>query len=812
MARASSLLALLLACAPAGAALLPVRSSSGAADVPPWPATFRLNASTFVYTCSYERLTDVSPSSVIARFGLVAFDWSEGKELWDKESPMTCEETLVAQAAALKRSNPAARVLAYRNIVKALPWQATPRAALARADAASWFLGFAPGVATHSPRCDTNFAPPRCSNLFHDQVQTPQFPNNSKYDGTCSQPCDCGPVACGEFLWDHTEPAVRDFIVNEYMLGAGGLASGVLDGFSLDDAWSNHTNAGSNACDGSPIGGPSEVDSFCMTDMNLTQGDVDAVTAGWAETVAAVAGAVNGAGGFLWNQFVTVGTPPNASGQCAAFFRAACGPAGTYLGAAILHQFSEAPGRVFDPLPAFAEDLAAFLLIRGPYAYLGFNWNGCAFGIIPGGRNNQSWSFPDELDMDVGEPLGNCAETAPGSGVFERAWSRASVAFDCGAWVGTVTPNATPAEAEYPAPPASHNAHGCADDAACTLNGVCSAGACVCDRGWAGAACAQLDLEPADPRDGVIAWPTSSWGGVAVADPAEPDLWHFFYSRFVNGCGLLCWVNASECVRATGPSPAGPFTDAAVVLGVFCHNPTLRRAPDGTYVLFHIGMPDPARAPNCSSAQQQCASNVPPPLPADGRQFLTYASAPHPAGPWTPRGSAALTGRGEGWFGWVSNPSVHFFANGSALLAFRSKVMPGGNNASQPVGSEVIGLASAPRWDGPYALLVDAPIVVTHEDPHVWADKRGNLHLLSHGTQTQWFTTPDRLASWTLAESAYGFGFVWANGTAATAVRRERPQLVFDADMAPLAFTTGATLQGHGEMALTLAQRVRGAG
>lgn len=189
-----SLALLLLACKPAGAALQPVRSASATGDLPPWPATFRLNASTFVYTCSYEQLTDVSPSSIIARFGLVAFDWSEGKELWDKESPMTCEETLVAQAAALKRSNPAARVLAYRNIVKALPWQATPRAALGRADAASWVLGFAPNVTTHSPRCDTNFVPPRCSSLYHDQVQTPQYPTNSKYDGTCSEPCDCGPV------------------------------------------------------------------------------------------------------------------------------------------------------------------------------------------------------------------------------------------------------------------------------------------------------------------------------------------------------------------------------------------------------------------------------------------------------------------------------------------------------------------------------------------------------------------------------------------------------------------------------------------
>ena len=355
---------------------------------------------------------------------------------------------------------------------------------------------------------------------------------------------------------------------------------------------------------------------------------------------------------------------------------------------------------------------------------------------------------------------------------------------------------------------------GCDNDAACSLNGVCSAtGVCVCDAGWTGASCAHLDLDPADSRDGIIAWPNSSWGGVAVADPDDPSLFHFFYSRFVNGCGLLCWVNASECVRAVGPSPAGPFTDAAVVFGVFCHNPTIRRAPDGTYVLFHIGKDDPSRAPSCSSAEQTCPSNHPPLLPDDGREMITYASALHPAGPWTPRGSAALVGRGVGWMGWVSNPSVHFFANGSALLAFRSKVMPGGDNASQPVGTEVIGLASARHWAGPYSLLVDSPIVVDHEDPHIWADARGNFHLLSHGAQNHWFTTPDALGTWTLADGpAFDFGFVWANGTNATAVRRERPQLIFDAGMTPLVFTSGATLLGHGEMSITLAQRVHGAG
>lgn len=248
--------------------------------------------------------------------------------------------------------------------------------------------------------------------------------------------------------WDHRNPAVRDFIVREYMLGATGLGSAVVDGFSLDDGWSNRTQAGSNACDGSPVGGPSEVDSFCAADMGLGQADTDALTAGWAGTVAAVAAAVNERGGFLWNQFVTVATPPpgNAS-QCAAFFRDACGEGGRFFGAPVLHAYSEGAGRVFDPLPAFTQDLAAFLLLRGPHAWLGYNWNGCSFGAQPpGGRNGQKWSFPPELDVDVGEPRGPCAEAAPAgaSGVFTRAWTRADVSFDCNSWTGRVAPSVAP--------------------------------------------------------------------------------------------------------------------------------------------------------------------------------------------------------------------------------------------------------------------------------------------------------------------------------------------------------------------------------
>ena len=56
----------------------------------------------------------------------------------------------------------------------------------------------------------------------------------------------------------------------------------------------------------------------------------------------------------------------------------------------------------------------------------------------------------------------------------------------------------------------------------CELNGVCSTGgSCVCDRGWKGAACGQLDIGPRRLAYGNGVTPnTSCWGGgPPVLDP-----------------------------------------------------------------------------------------------------------------------------------------------------------------------------------------------------------------------------------------------------------------------------------------------------
>jgi hypothetical protein len=78
--------------------------------------------------------------------------------------------------------------------------------------------------------------------------------------------------------------------------------------------------------------------------------------------------------------------------------------------------------------PDLVEDLANFLLTRGEYSWLGWGWKGCS----------KQYYFPPEFNVDYGVPAALCSETAPGSNVFVREYSKATVTMDCAAWKGQI--------------------------------------------------------------------------------------------------------------------------------------------------------------------------------------------------------------------------------------------------------------------------------------------------------------------------------------------------------------------------------------
>lgn len=127
--------------------------------LPKFPATYEMQKSTIFMPCNYSG--HYNPS-VAAKFGIVDFDWSNQKDQWVNDSPMTCKERLLAQAKVIKAINNETKVWVYRESVAAQPWYIDVREKLLSNP--EWFLKFDPSKKGNYsvPQCDTSFSPPRC--------------------------------------------------------------------------------------------------------------------------------------------------------------------------------------------------------------------------------------------------------------------------------------------------------------------------------------------------------------------------------------------------------------------------------------------------------------------------------------------------------------------------------------------------------------------------------------------------------------------------------------------------------------------------
>ncbi len=322
--------------------------------------------------------------------------------------------------------------------------------------------------------------------------QTPGYPTG---DGDCAAPaCDVGPVPVGEYLFDwrawnvsvHGQSLLQWFI-EDYVFNAAGGGSPLVSGFFFDDMWTLS---------------PSEMDSNALKDMGLSLEIAAEITASYWYAQQEVAAAVLARGKFSWQLFYTgqwqawCGLPECIAGTCpvplvqpatcAANLESLCAADAPPQRRALMYAFS--PGNCApQDLTFLAADIANFLLgacvaackytyvcaficgrrlcvplcsvdalllsdasavfrhvlfcvefvprnslirraVRGPYAWLGHGWEGC----------DRVYPRPADLDVDYGVPLGICGETSPGSGVFVREWSRATVQMNCSSFTPTI--------------------------------------------------------------------------------------------------------------------------------------------------------------------------------------------------------------------------------------------------------------------------------------------------------------------------------------------------------------------------------------
>lgn len=402
---------------------------SVAGQVPNRPPSWLMNESTIIMPCNETGFTD--PASTKG-WSIVDFDWSNAKEIWAKNKPMNDEELLFQQVQMTTSASPETTVWVYRCSVYAYPWYTSVRTILDDPAYAPWFIKFKPGNGTTiNPKCDHNYDPPLCSDYFHMQEQTPGYPSG---DGNCAAPaCDCGSVPCGFYLWNHSSTAVvnnqtfRDWFIHSYMFNTVG-SSPLVSGFFWDDFW---PGASGNFPDSMP---------GIVNDTGMSTQDLVSITADYNANMAALQEYTLTQGKFSWQMLWTGGSatgkgstcpePLVHNTTCASDLRSLCTASSPAQNRTMMYAFYPG-GCKGDPsnLEMFNEDLTNFLLTRGPYAYLGHGWLGCS----------HFYEYPDALNADYGEPLGLCSETATGSGVFVREFTKSTVQMDCNTYTPTVT-------------------------------------------------------------------------------------------------------------------------------------------------------------------------------------------------------------------------------------------------------------------------------------------------------------------------------------------------------------------------------------
>jgi hypothetical protein len=289
--------------------------------------TWQMNLSTIIMPCNNTGFTD--PQTTLG-WGIVDFDWSNSKGTgsapgWAKHQPMDDEEMLFKQVQMTAAATPGTTVWVYRCSVYAYPWYTSVRKLLDDPAYAPWFLNFKPEGPWYSPKCDNNYNPPRCSDYYHMQEQSPGYPHG---DGDCAAPgCDCGTKPCGFYLWNHSSTAVvhgqtfQDWFTHDYMLNKVGM-SPLVSGFFWDDFWPK------------PGGRFPDARPNVSEDLGLSLAHWTQITAAYQANMDVLRNATLTAGKFAWQLMWTGGLADGVGGtvpspivkqqNCASQLRTLC--------------------------------------------------------------------------------------------------------------------------------------------------------------------------------------------------------------------------------------------------------------------------------------------------------------------------------------------------------------------------------------------------------------------------------------------------------------------------------------------------------
>lgn len=299
-------------------------------------------------------------------------------------------------------------------------------------------------------------------------------------------------------------------------------------------------------------------------------------------------------------------------------------------------------------------------------------------------------------------------------------------------------------EAKYAA---SINA-ACTSDFDCSLNGLCdvTTGFCSCDKPWNGQFCDKLayKISPASSKD---VWnptsldPRNTWNGPIVVDPVD-GRYHLFDPVYRVGSLL----DVTSFAHGVSTSVTGPYdwTSYGNITAVVSANPAALVFPNETtgenvYSLWVGG-------------KLLVASNL-----ADTFEVLPGVSYP----------------------GGDNNPAPVYH-----------------NNAFYLTNQPTTQVFKATSINGPWTVWATIPqdylpSGYTVEDPFLFFDKRGNVHIINHAYSTdQFFNCSSSYVSshffsvdgktWGWSDEPYGHTVLFDDGTWHSYTTLERPNLHFD--------------------------------
>eukprot|EP00912_Choanoflagellata_sp_UC4_P000772 UC4_evm2s485 len=360
------------------------RSSEGflplsATRLPSVEPRYQMNRSTIIMPCNNSGYMDPERTKA---WSIIDFDWSNGKAIWTKSRPMNDEEVLQNQVVMSTKASLGQTVWVYRGSM----WGGVRKT-------------LEDPAYSDCKKCDA-VNKTDCSDAYHCQEQSPAYPHG---DGNCGAPnCDCGNMVPCNML---------------HCLCNTCLTSYSMVYFSPDPY------------------------SHMVSDMGLTPSMQKMISQSYTATMTKIYDELIKRGMFSWQQQWNGQANPNSKNgcctgplvskgsSCAPTLRKLCAADSPAQTRVLNYAFSPGrcrtdPSHLTDPL----QDIANFLLIRGPQAFLGHGWLGCS----------RQYSVPEQLNWDYGEPTELCKETAPNSGIFIRDWTKATIEMDCNTWTPTI--------------------------------------------------------------------------------------------------------------------------------------------------------------------------------------------------------------------------------------------------------------------------------------------------------------------------------------------------------------------------------------